>query len=495
MDQRVLTNKPALYALRGVSKECPENTLSAIRAAVCQGYDGVILDVQVTADGIPVLCRKPNVADLCYAQVSCMDVGGAFARRFLGETIPRLSDALDLTTRAGLRVILNMDLVPKDRERDVLLLGMDSVFCFADVQRVVSIAEALPEARVGYCGVISELILQNLSRLGERLSVWTDQPENVPLIQNYTTVNILGVESYTLLEQLSADHPLAAVGSAGVVKPDIRRGFRVDIHMHSEYSQDSTCPVAEIGRAAQEKGFDLVCITDHCDIRPGHDEESLLAFRKQAVAGIRECAASFENVRILAGVELGGGFFEPEIAGRMVAAEDYDVVIGSVHGILFRGQRRSTSGCDFSQMDMEAILEYLDGYLDSVLYVAEQLDVDILAHVTYILRYLNGKYKLNVSWKLQEEKIRKIFAAIIKRGIPLEINTSCRGGVYDEWLPAKEIVDMYLQMGGYLFTFGSDAHVSKRLGSYYEEVTDHLRSRGVRYLIYFQNRIAHQYSI
>lgn len=495
MDQQILPNRPALYALRGVSKECPENTLSAIRTAICQGYDGVILDVQVTADGIPVLCRKPEVADLPYAQVSAMDVGGAFARRFLGETIPKLSDALALTRNAGLQVVLNMDLVPKDRERDVLLLGTDSVFGFADVQRVVSIAEALPEIRLGYWGAISEPVLQTLSQLGDRVSIWTDQPEKASLIRSYGAVNIHAVESYGLLEQLCADHPPAAVSSAGVVKPDIRRGFRADIHMHSEYSQDSACPVAEIGRAAEEKGFDLVCVTDHCDIRPGHDEESLLAFRKEAVAGIRKTAEDFENVRILAGVELGGGFFEPELAARMVTAENYDVVIGSVHGIMFRGQRKSTSGCDFSQMDMEAILEYLDGYLDSVLYVAEQLDVDILAHLTYILRYLNGKYKLNVSWKLQEEKIRRIFAAIIARGIPLEINTSCRGGVYDAWLPAKEIVDMYLQMGGYLFTFGSDAHISKRLGCCYEEVTDYLRSRGVRYLIYFQNRIPHQYSI
>ena len=141
------------------------------------------------------------------------------------------------------------------------------------------------------------------------------------------------------------------------------------------------------------------------------------------------------------------------------------------------------------------MLEYLDGYLDSVLYIAEKLDVDVLAHLTYILRYINGKYGCNVDWRIQEAKIRRILSAIIQRGIPLEINTSCRGGLYDEWLPAREIVDMYLEMGGYLFTFGSDAHVSRRIGSYYDEVTDYLRSKGIRYLIYFRGRIPHQFSI
>ena len=56
-------------------------------------------------------------------------------------------------------------------------------------------------------------------------------------------------------------------------------------------------------------------------------------------------------------------------------------------------------------------------------------------------------------------------------------------------------MDIYIEMGGYLFTFGSDAHVSSRVGSYYDEVVDYLRSKGIRYLIYFKNRIAHQYSI
>lgn len=479
--------KPALYALRGVCRECPENTMAAIRTAVCQGYDGVVLDVQVTADGVPVVGRKIAVSGLSYEQVRSMDVGDAFARRFRGETIPALSDVLRLTENAGMKVCLVMDLVPKDRERDVFLLAKGCMLCFRDAERVLSTAQAMPEAALGYCGESVESLLG----LGDRLTVFTEKPEGV----DHYRVCVTGVDSYDRLDEITAKYAPSAVCTDGIVKPDIRRGFRADIHMHSEYSQDSDCPVSEIRSAALEKGFDLVCITDHCDIHPGHDEASLLEYRKQTVAGIRKIADSTAAPEVLVGVEVGGGFFEPELAARMVAAEDYDVVIGSVHGILFRGKRQSTSKCDFGQMEEAAMLEYLDGYLDSVLYIAEKLDVDVLAHLTYILRYINGKYGWNVDWRIQEDKIRQILSAIIQRGIPLEINTSCRGGAYDEWLPAREIVDMYLDMGGYLFTFGSDAHVSRRIGSYYDEVTDYLRSKGIRYLIYFKGRIAHQYGI
>ena len=273
------------------------------------------------------------------------------------------------------------------------------------------------------------------------------------------------------------------------------RAFRADIHIHSEYSHDSDCSVAEIIRAAKEKQIDLLCITDHCDLYPGHDVDALLAQRKQIVEGIAKDIQGCTDVKILTGVELGGGFIEPETARAVISSQPYDMVIGSVHGIMFRGERLSTSRFDFGSVDEATMLEYLDGYMDAEIYIAEKLDVDVLAHLTYIFRYINGKYKRGLDWRVQEDKIRRVLSAIIARGIPLEINTSCVGGSYDEWLPSREIVDIYIEMGGCLFTLGSDAHVSSKIGRGFEEVKAYLRQKGIGYLIYFQNRIAHRYSI
>ena len=262
-----------------------------------------------------------------------------------------------------------------------------------------------------------------------------------------------------------------------------KSGFCADTHIHSEYSHDSVCPVSEIYQAALEKGIDLVCITDHCDIYPGHDAKALLEYREQVVEGIAENAAGCSGVEILTGVELGGGFIEPEIAQAVVDAQAYDVVIGSVHGIMFRSERKSTSKFDFGSADEETMLEYLDGYMDAALYIAEKLDVDVLAHLTYILRYINGKYKRNVDWRIQEEKICRVFRALIARNIALEINTSCVGSFYDEWLPNKEIIDIYIEMGGRLFTLGSDAHKSEKIGNGFEAVKTYLKQKGIRQLV------------
>jgi len=274
-----------------------------------------------------------------------------------------------------------------------------------------------------------------------------------------------------------------------------RKGFMADTHIHSDYSHDSDCPVSSIYAAAREKKMDVVCITDHCDLYPAHQTQEIVDYRAQVFRGISETIKDYTDVEILIGVELGGGFIRPELARQVIDSQPYDMIIGSVHGIMFRGERKSTAKFDFGSVDEATRLEYLDGYLDATIYIAEKLDVDVLAHLTYIFRYINGKYGKNLSWRIQEEKIRRVFRAIIQRGIALEINTSCVGSSYDEWLPGKEVLDLYIQMGGRLFTLGSDAHKSERIGTGFDDVKAYLRQRGIDSLVYYKQRKPQFYKI
>ena len=271
--------------------------------------------------------------------------------------------------------------------------------------------------------------------------------------------------------------------------------FLADLHLHSEYSHDSVCPASDIYKAALENHVDLVCITDHCDLYPTSGLEETLADRKEAYANLLRDTENCPGVEILIGIEVGGGFIYPELAQRIIDEIPFDMVIGSVHGIMFRGQRVSTSKFDFGSADDETILEYLDCHMNATIYIAEKMDVDVLGHLTYIYRYINGKYKKNLDWHILESYIRRIFRAIIHRGIALEINTSCVGSAYDEWLPSKELIDLYIEMGGRLFTLGSDSHKAERLALDFDAVKEYLRTKGIRELLYFKNRIPHTYSI
>ncbi|MCL4722641.1 MAG: glycerophosphodiester phosphodiesterase, partial [Gammaproteobacteria bacterium] len=50
-----------IWAHRGARQQAPENTLPAFELALAQGADGIEFDVQLTADGVPVLIHDETV--------------------------------------------------------------------------------------------------------------------------------------------------------------------------------------------------------------------------------------------------------------------------------------------------------------------------------------------------------------------------------------------------------------------------------------------------
>jgi glycerophosphoryl diester phosphodiesterase len=99
--------EPAFVAgHRGDRADAPENTMPAFEAAFASGLDIVETDVQLTADGHPVLLHDPTVdrttdgtgavADLTLAEVEALDAGSWYAKEFAGTRIPQLGEFLDL---------------------------------------------------------------------------------------------------------------------------------------------------------------------------------------------------------------------------------------------------------------------------------------------------------------------------------------------------------------------------------------------------------------
>jgi glycerophosphoryl diester phosphodiesterase len=112
--------RPAVIAHRGASGDAPENTLAAFRRALELGADAVELDVQLSADGEPVVIHddlldrttdgRGLVQDQPLAALRRLDAGRWFHERFAGERIPTLADALALLRR--LRVIVEIKNCP-----------------------------------------------------------------------------------------------------------------------------------------------------------------------------------------------------------------------------------------------------------------------------------------------------------------------------------------------------------------------------------------------
>lgn len=112
-------------AHRGSSGAAPENTLSAIRQAAAERAGYVEVDVQATADGVLVLMHDKNakrttginkdLAEVTFSELRKADAGSWFDRKFKGEKVPTLEEAIDLAKE--LNVKLNLDLKNNGKEK------------------------------------------------------------------------------------------------------------------------------------------------------------------------------------------------------------------------------------------------------------------------------------------------------------------------------------------------------------------------------------------
>ncbi|HEX6141517.1 MAG TPA: glycerophosphodiester phosphodiesterase [Geminicoccaceae bacterium] len=111
---------PRIIGHRGAAAEAPENTLASIRAAHAAGTRMVEFDVKLTADDEPVLLHDDRlerttdgrgpVRERSLEEVRALDAGGWFDRRFAGERVPHLDQAIALCLELGLRV--NVEIKP-----------------------------------------------------------------------------------------------------------------------------------------------------------------------------------------------------------------------------------------------------------------------------------------------------------------------------------------------------------------------------------------------
>ena len=100
-----------IAAHRGDRATAPENTVPAFEAAVVSGSGFVEVDVQLTADGFPVIIHDRTVdrtttgtgavADLTLAEIRTLDAGSWYAPAFAGVQVPLWGEFLDTLVGAN----------------------------------------------------------------------------------------------------------------------------------------------------------------------------------------------------------------------------------------------------------------------------------------------------------------------------------------------------------------------------------------------------------
>lgn len=114
------TGKVSAIAHRGGGHDAPENTIAAIREASKNGATGVELDLEFSADGVPILMHDETVdrttsgfgplTQLKYSELTKLDAAAKHRLRdkFSGEKIPTLEEAVEECIRLQLTIYFDV---------------------------------------------------------------------------------------------------------------------------------------------------------------------------------------------------------------------------------------------------------------------------------------------------------------------------------------------------------------------------------------------------
>ncbi len=239
----------------------------------------------------------------------------------------------------------------------------------------------------------------------------------------------------------------------------------VDLHTHTDNSFDGNHSTMFLCETAYMKGIRAIAFTDHLEMdvfyRDHFDRTAIQSFFE-----VSKARSAFNGkLNVCVGAELGQAVYDKEVSEKLLNTMKYDFVIGAIHNL--------PNIQDFYYMDLsDESIDYmalLEEYFDWELRLAQWDKFDTLAHLTYPLRYIVGKYGRPVDMSKFSEIIDEILLTLIRNKKSLEINTAGLRQPIGVTSPDESIIRRYKQLGGELITIGSDAHFAEHLGAGIEQ--------------------------
>lgn len=236
----------------------------------------------------------------------------------------------------------------------------------------------------------------------------------------------------------------------------------IDYHVHSTYSVDGRSSIDEICQRAVELKFSEVGFCEHIDFEPSDPGFGFFDYDgySEAIDSARSRYAG--KLVIRKGAEIDYGYsYEPQIKA-WIEGKEFDFLVGSVHYVdhtAFDLQRELT-------MPPEIVTRK---YYTKTAQAAESRLFSVIGHLDFIRSYVPPGHDLE-----QSDMIDLTFERIIANRIHLEINSRRRWN--REPFPSRSLIQKYLDKGGTLFSFGSDAHSAQHLGIGITQAMDLVRN-------------------
>ncbi len=264
----------------------------------------------------------------------------------------------------------------------------------------------------------------------------------------------------------------------------------IDLHTHTDNSPDGNHSAMYMAEIAEANGIECVAFTDHCEVdyfyKDEYDRRTL-----QSYFEISKAKAAFAGrMDILRGIELAQPHYIPELAEKILAAQKYDVVIGSIHNLREREDfyyMKSFDGINIEDM--------MNEYFDELINMLQWGNFDILAHITYPFRYIFNICGYIEDINKYSKKVDEILKLCAEKGKALEINMGGLKYPINKPSPDIDTIKRYKELGGQLISVGSDSHYAERIGFGIPLAYEIAREAGFKSVVRFKERELFEFPI
>ena len=257
-----------------------------------------------------------------------------------------------------------------------------------------------------------------------------------------------------------------------------------DFHVHSSYSGDCKYCMETMVKGAIKANVKSIVFTDHIDYEYGSPDINFVFEIKDYLKDIMKLRNKYGNdVQILSGLEIGMQPYLNEKNNKLVQSHEFDFIIMSTH--LVEGVE--IHGGDFFKNKKK--IDVFEKYYNEVLLNLNSFsNFDVVGHLNLIDRYINFKSNDPLNIGDYRDILKKVLEKIISMGKGIEINTSGYRYGINSCLPNIEIIKLYKELGGEIFTIGSDAHTPSDIGHNFDFTKALLKELGYTHMSMFKNR-------
>lgn len=259
-----------------------------------------------------------------------------------------------------------------------------------------------------------------------------------------------------------------------------------DYHVHTIYSDDSIYEMEDVIKDGIRKGINELCFTDHVDYgikRDVGDPRGPVYLNGQPISNVdypkyyEEYLTLKEKykdqITLKLGLEFGIQVHTIPDYEALFKNYPFDFIILSIHQV---DNLEFWTG-DFQKGRTEK--EYYERYYQELYDVVKNYkNYSVLGHMDLIKRY--DDHDGYDSFNNHKEIIIDILKTVIKDGKGIEINTSSVRYEIGNLTPSRDILKLYLELGGTIITIGSDSHKEEHLGAYIEETKKELKELGFK---------------